>query len=110
MHIEMVGSSDQPATDTALNPQRRFLLEHIQPSTGDTTSVLKLQNRYSEMEARADWLQDLGRANGLADGVVQDLNLALEEVVKNVISYAYGDDAEHEIVVRAAWRGDQLEV
>ena len=80
------------------------------PSTSDTTSVLKLQNRYSEMEALADWLEDLGRANGLTEGVVQDLNLALEEVVTNVISYAYGDDAEHEILVRATRHGDRLEV
>ena len=76
----------------------------------DTTSVLRLQNRYSAMEALADWLQDVGRSHGLAEGVVQDLNLALEEVVTNVISYAYSDDAEHEILLRATRRGDQLEV
>lgn len=29
MHIETVGSSDRPAAGTVLNPQRRFLLEHI---------------------------------------------------------------------------------
>jgi acetylornithine/succinyldiaminopimelate/putrescine aminotransferase/predicted amino acid dehydrogenase len=29
MHIETVGSSDQTSAETALNPQRRFLLEHI---------------------------------------------------------------------------------
>jgi 4-aminobutyrate aminotransferase-like enzyme len=29
MHIEPVGSSNSLAAQTALNPQRRFLLEHI---------------------------------------------------------------------------------
>ena len=38
------------------------------------------------------------------------LNVSLDEVLNNIISYAYEDAAQHEIVVRLVVRGGNVEV
>ena len=46
----------------------------------------------------------------MSRNVVDDLNLALDEVVTNIISYAYDDEAEHQIGIRVALDGDGVSV
>ena len=41
--------------------------------------------------------------------VVVALNVSLDEILNNIISYAYEDTAHHEIVVRLALRGGSVE-
>jgi anti-sigma regulatory factor (Ser/Thr protein kinase) len=40
----------------------------------------------------------------LAPELVYRLNLVLEEMITNVISYGYDDSSEHEISVRLSWK------
>jgi serine phosphatase RsbU (regulator of sigma subunit)/anti-sigma regulatory factor (Ser/Thr protein kinase) len=61
---------------------------------------IKLSNKISELESLNRALAEFGRLHGLALKVVHDLNLALEEILTNIISYAYTDRREHEITVR----------
>jgi anti-sigma regulatory factor (Ser/Thr protein kinase) len=70
----------------------------------DTQAVLRLTNDVSEIDRLARWAarflaeQDLLRDETL----VHDLQLCLEEIVTNVIKYAFNDHARHEILVRLA--------
>ena len=61
---------------------------------------IKLNNKMSEIESFNRALTEFGRRHGLAPKVEHDLNLALEEILNNIISYAYTDSREHEIKVR----------
>jgi serine/threonine-protein kinase RsbW len=61
---------------------------------------IKLNNKISELESFNRALTEFGRRHGLAPKVVHDLNLALEEILTNIISYAYTDSGQHEIKVR----------
>jgi serine/threonine-protein kinase RsbW len=61
---------------------------------------IKLSNRLSELEQFEQILTDFGRRQGLAPKVMHDLHLAVEEILTNIISYAYTDNREHEIRVR----------
>jgi anti-sigma regulatory factor (Ser/Thr protein kinase) len=68
---------------------------------------LTLVNQLSEVAKLSSFVEAFGVAEGLAPEVVYSLNLALDEVVTNVIRYAHEDDGrEHPIVVRLALERD----
>ena len=63
-------------------------------------------NRLPEIGKAAQLIEAFGVSYGLSPEVVFTLNLALDEVVTNIISYAYDDEAEHEIGIRVELDGD----
>ena len=62
--------------------------------------ILELKNEISEIERLSHAVEKCGQDHDLPSRVVFDMNLALEEIVTNVISYGFVDDGEHHIVVR----------
>ena len=60
---------------------------------------IKLNNKLSELGRLNQSLTEFGARHGLAPSLVHDLNLALEEILTNIISYGYTDNREHEIRV-----------
>ena len=70
-------------------------------------ATLTLANRRDELARLADWIETLGRDLAIPGPLVMSLNLALEEWVVNVISYAWEDGGEHALTVRL-WRKDNL--
>ena len=71
---------------------------------------INLNNKLSELERFNRSLTEFGRQHGLAPKVVQDLNLALEEILTNIISYGYTDNCEHEIKVRLSMQPEEVRV
>ena len=70
---------------------------------------LTLVNQLSDVAKLSSFVEAFGVAEGLAPEAVYSLNLALDEVVTNVIRYAHEDDGrEHPIVVRLALERDVL--
>jgi anti-sigma regulatory factor (Ser/Thr protein kinase) len=67
-----------------------------------------LGNDLSEIAKLHRELENFGQKCNLSPRTLFDLNLILEEVLANVISYAYGDNQRHEIVVRAAAKDGEL--
>jgi anti-sigma regulatory factor (Ser/Thr protein kinase) len=66
-----------------------------------SSTSLTLVNQLSEVSKLAGFVEAFGAAEGLAPEAIFNLNLALDEVVTNVIRYAHDDDGrEHPIVVR----------
>lgn len=53
-------------------------------------------------------VEAFGRDNGLPQPIVNDLNVALDEVINNVISYGYSDSADHTIAVDLSYDGIQV--
>ena len=70
----------------------------------------KLNSTLSALEKLSEALTNFGRRNGLASKVVHDLNLALEEIFTNIISYGYSDNREHEIKVRLSVQPGEIRV
>ena len=62
--------------------------------------VVRIRNDLSELERIAGVIEQFGVAHGLPSKAVFEINLALDEVLTNVISYAYADSGPHEIEVR----------
>ena len=67
---------------------------------------IRCPNRLPEIGKAAQLIEAFGAAHGLSPEVVFTLNLALDEVVTNIISYAYDDEAEHQIGIRVALERD----
>jgi len=67
-----------------------------------------LNNDLSEIERLGLELESFGQNCNLSAKTLLELNLILEEVVVNVISYAYEDNQRHEIVVRAVSEDGEL--
>lgn len=67
-----------------------------------------LRNDLSEIAKLHQELESFGQKCSLSSKTLFELNLILEEVLANVISYAYGDNQLHEIVVRADLRDGEL--
>lgn len=66
-------------------------------------------NRPSEVARVANLIDKFGAEHHLAREVLADIQVALDEVLTNIISYAYNDNAEHEIRIRFQVSGDLLE-
>lgn len=67
-----------------------------------------LSNDLSEIAKLHRELENFGQKCSLTPKTLFELNLILEEVLANVISYAYGDNQQHEIVVQADLRDGEL--
>lgn len=69
---------------------------------------LVLRNSLSELDGVQRNLEKFGNALGLSKKSTFQINLAMEEVFSNIISYAYTDKREHWITVTMSHEKDAL--
>lgn len=69
---------------------------------------LSLNNDLAELNRLSQWIHRFGRSLGLAEAEIFNLDLALEEIVTNVMKYAYGPGVEQLIEVRAWFKDGVL--
>ena len=67
-----------------------------------------LDNDLSEIAKLQREVENLGQNCSLSSKTLFEVNLILEEVLANIISYAYADNQRHEIVVRADLGNSEL--
>lgn len=60
---------------------------------------LELRNSFSELDTLCQSLQQFGEELGLSSKTLFQICLAMEELVSNIISYGYTDDAVHWIKI-----------
>ncbi|HWQ74088.1 MAG TPA: ATP-binding protein [Syntrophomonas sp.] len=64
----------------------------------------------AEIEGLAASIEEFGEAHGIAPKIIFGINLALDELITNTISYGYGDDKEHVIGIRLTLLPEEIEV
>jgi anti-sigma regulatory factor (Ser/Thr protein kinase) len=62
--------------------------------------VIPVRSRLDEIPRVSRLVEAFGEAQGIPRDICLCLNLALDEVLTNIVSYAYADAGEHEILVR----------
>jgi sigma-B regulation protein RsbU (phosphoserine phosphatase) len=88
-----------------------LVLGFMGPKNAEQSTVsVQLRNDLSEMQRLSQIVADFAAQHDLADELVFRVNLALEEIVTNVISYGYDDRSEHEISVRLSWQDPRIEL
>ena len=76
---------------------------------GEQTAIV-VKNQLSELERVSHVVESFGRRHRLATKLIFDVKLALDEILTNVIAYAYPDGGEHDIVVRFSVAAGELAV
>lgn len=74
-----------------------------------TTAETSISNRRDDLARVTRIVDELAASHHLAAGVVADVNVALDEVLTNIITYGYDDDRVHEIRIRLTVDDDAIE-
>lgn len=69
---------------------------------------IRIKNQVSELEHVAQFIEEIGEELGLSMELQMNLNLVMEEMVSNVIFYAYPQEADAEIELLAKSDGKEL--
>ena len=70
----------------------------------------RISNRIEDLPIVVELLDRFGEDNDIPVATIDDLNVALDEALSNVIAYAYPADEQGEIVVRLALLPGQVVV
>lgn len=69
---------------------------------------IRCRNSLSELERVSQLTTAFGERHQLPEQLIFEINLALEEVLVNVISYGYDDQDEHEIVLHLSVQDEEV--
>ena len=70
----------------------------------------KLKIDLSELTTLSRQLQDFGRSTKLSEGSILKLNICLDELFTNIVSYGYGDNFDSPIIFILTLVGNELTV
>lgn len=73
-----------------------------------TQLAIPLKNQISEIIRVHEIIEQLSQKRGWDTSLQFDLNLALEEVLANVVLYGYDDAKEHDILIRVSIGAEEL--
>jgi anti-sigma regulatory factor (Ser/Thr protein kinase) len=82
--------------------------EPSKPTRSPERAARSFRNDDVELRPLSDWFRGFARENGVARARTLDFELCLNELVTNIIHYAYADRGRHEIRVALEWNGDEL--
>ena len=68
----------------------------------------KLKSSLSELDTLCQNLESFGKKIGLSKKFIFEINLALDELFTNIISYGFDDDGEHVIKITITPRNQEL--
>ena len=88
-----------------------LVLDYMGPKEAEQSTVsVQLRNDLSEIQRLNQIVTEFAVQHDLAAELTFRVNLVLEEIVANVISYGYDDRLEHEISVRLSWQDPRIEL
>ncbi|MBW2514483.1 MAG: ATP-binding protein [Deltaproteobacteria bacterium] len=70
----------------------------------------ELKNDLSELQNLCQNCEEIGRSINVSDKSIFEMNLALDELFTNIISYGFNDCREHIIKISITVDGDQMEM
>jgi serine/threonine-protein kinase RsbW len=82
----------------------------VPPSASSARSEIRIANTMSELARVAELVDAFGADHNLPNSVVVALNVSLDEILNNIISYGYDDTAHHDILVRLELGREKVEV
>jgi sigma-B regulation protein RsbU (phosphoserine phosphatase) len=78
--------------------------------TDERTLSVLVKNDLAELQRLNQVVTEFAEHQNLAPELVYRVNLVLEEIITNVISYGYEDSSEHEISVRLSWEDPRIDI
>ncbi|WP_019668821.1 SpoIIE family protein phosphatase [Eudoraea adriatica] len=102
--FEFQGKAEQFDDITALSLQYLGDKEYVMKNSFSAT----IKNQLNQMPQVIEAFEVFGEKNELSFGIIQKFNIALDELLNNIISYGFQDDSEHEILVDVELRNERL--
>lgn len=72
--------------------------------------VIKMKNDLAEISRSNVLIEEFCEENELSNKFIFTLNLTLDELVTNIISYGFEDDEEHEILISITFSNEKQEL
>jgi len=69
---------------------------------------MQIRNRADDMSAIVSMVEGFGLKYRISATVINEINLCLDEVLSNIISYGYPENAEGEITVRLGYEPGRI--
>ena len=70
----------------------------------------ELKNDLSELKLLYQNLEDFGRTTGLSGNCINEINIGLDELFTNIVSYGFKDHSEHRIEFHIDMKNDVLTI
>jgi phosphoserine phosphatase RsbU/P len=96
-----------PQSDDITIVVLRYLDAVVGAASGENKTIV-VKNRLADIRTLAREIAAFGARHRMSDDVLHDVRLSLEEIVVNIIHYAYEDTREHEITVRMLMKEGEL--
>jgi anti-sigma regulatory factor (Ser/Thr protein kinase) len=80
---------------------------HGDTTMSEQTSIL-FKNKLSEIGRLGQVVEEFAELHRLPPNLVFEINVALEEILTNVISYGYEDSGEHDILMRLSYQDGEV--
>lgn len=71
---------------------------------------LSIENKIENLNKLAEFIENFGEEHELSPKNIFELNLILDELITNIISYAYEDDSDHAIELEINKEKDELKI
>lgn len=71
---------------------------------------LSIENKIENLNKLAEFIENFGEEHELSPKNIFELNLILDELITNIISYAYEDDSDHIIELDIIKEKDELKI
>ena len=101
---EFQGDADQFDDITAMS------IEYCQDPdiVSSIKSSTKIINDLNQITNAVEWFEAFAIENKIPFALIQKINIVLDELLNNVISYGYNDEEDHEIEIEAELRNERL--
>jgi len=74
------------------------------------TYSFDLKSKLSELDKLCQHLEKFGQSMGLSQRSVFEINLALDELFTNIISYGFSDNDEHDIKITITTQDEEITI
>ncbi len=72
------------------------------------TKTIIIHNQLSEISSVNEQFGQFAQSNNIANKIIQDMKMALDEILNNTISYAFTDNNDHIIEIIFEFNGEKL--
>jgi len=80
------------------------------PAGSSESGEIRIANDMAELTRVTELVDTLGAQHNWPNSVIVALNVSLDEILNNIISYGYEDEGHHDIVVRLELQRGHVEV
>lgn len=85
-------------------------MDQSKENINESVTSFILKNDLAEIPRMLEWLEGIAERSEWGTKILFQLNLVIEEILVNIISYGYSDDLTHEIEMKLRQENNYIEL